>query len=322
LNNIRFIAEIASTHKGNILRLRKIINLLTKSDTDYIKLQIYKNSKLNHKSSRFYKNLKKIEISYNNWKNIINKYHTRKKIILEPFDIESYEFTKKFKDKVFIKISSSEIFNFHMISDAIKHFKKIFLNISGCKDKELQEIIKLLKFSKKRVVFLYGYQSFPSKLKDVRFKLLQNLKKQKFITGYSDHSSTINELETYIATALAITKKVNYIEKHVTIDRHLRPPDFSSSFEINEYQKFIEYFKNIFLLNEGIKQSSDEKNYGKEMHKFAVLNKNVKKGNLINIKDLIFLRINNQGLTLFDVNKIIRSKKKYKKDFLKNETLQ
>ena len=58
------------------------------------------------------------------------------------------------------------------------------------------------------------------------------------------------------------------------------------------------------------------------MHKFAVLNKNVKKGNLINIKDLIFLRINNQGLTLFDVNKIIRSKKKYKKDFLKNETLQ
>ena len=130
LNNINFIAEIASTHKGNISRLRKIINLLIKSDTDYIKLQIYKNSNLNHKSSKFYKNLQKFEISYKNWEKIINKYYKKKIIILEPFDNESYEFSKNFKDKVFIKISSSEIFNFHMIIDAIKIFKKTFLNIS------------------------------------------------------------------------------------------------------------------------------------------------------------------------------------------------
>ena len=108
----------------------------------------------------------------------------------------------------------------------------------------------------------------------------------------------------------------------MTINRNLRPPDFSSSFEIDEYQKYLEYFKNTFLLNDGIKQSLDEKKYGEEMHKFAVLNKSVKKGDLINIKDLVFLRINNKGLTLLDVNKIIITKKKYKKNFIKNEILQ
>ncbi len=322
MNNLKFIAEIASTHKGNIRRLDKILTQLSKTDTDFIKLQIYKNSNLNHKSSRFYKNLKRIEISFDNWERIINRYYKRKKIILEPFDSESYNFCKNFKDKVFVKISSSEIFNFHMIKDSILCFKKIFLNISGCKDIELKKITKLLSSNRKKIVLLYGFQSFPSKLKDVRFNLLNRLNKTKFVTGYSDHSNSDIKYEGYIATALAITKKVKYIEKHVTINRNQKPPDFSSSLEIDEYQEYLKYFKETFSLNNGTYQSLDEKKYGKEMHKFAVLGRNVKKGDLININDLIFLRIKNHGLTLLDVKKNVQSKKRYKKNFLKNEILR
>jgi len=74
LINIKFIAEVASTHKGSLKRLKHILNRLLVTDTDYIKLQIYNNSKLNHISSRFYKNLKKIEIPYKKWSFIINNY--------------------------------------------------------------------------------------------------------------------------------------------------------------------------------------------------------------------------------------------------------
>ena len=100
------------------------------------------------------------------------------------------------------------------------------------------------------------------------------------------------------------------------------PPDFSSSFEIKDYQNYINYFKKIFMINNNINQSLDEMNYGKEMHKFAVLNKNVKKGKKINYSDLKFLRINEQGFSRINLNKMVKKKKKYKKNYFKNEILQ
>ena len=322
LTNINFIAEIASTHNGNIKRLNKILSNLKRGNADFIKLQIYKNSKLNHETSRFYKNLKKIEISYKNWEKIINNYYNSKRLILEPFDQDSYKFCKKFKSKVLIKISSSEIYNFEIIKDAIKNFKMVFLNISGFKDKDLKTLTNFFKKNKKKIVLLYGFQSFPSKLKDIRFNLIDILNKKKFITGYADHSNTDNKIESYIGTALAISKNVKFIEKHVTLNRHKKPPDFSSSFEINDFENYLNYFKSKFLFNNKIKQSFDEIKYGAEMHKFAVLKKNVKKGKEIKLNDLTFLRTNQTGLTLLDINKNIKKKKKYKKNYLKNEILQ
>ena len=198
----------------------------------------------------------------------------------------------------------------------------VFLNISGFKDKDLKTLTNFFKKNKKKIVLLYGFQSFPSKLKDIRFNLIDILNKKKFITGYADHSNTDNKIESYIGTALAISKNVKFIEKHVTLNRHKKPPDFSSSFEINDFENYLNYFKSKFLFNNKIKQSFDEIKYGAEMHKFAVLKKNVKKGKEIKLNDLTFLRTNQTGLTLLDINKNIKKKKKYKKNYLKNEILQ
>ena len=57
---------------------------------------------------------------------IINKFKKKTKVILEVFDFESYEFSKKFKKEVDLKISTSELDNFDIIEDAVKNFKKFF----------------------------------------------------------------------------------------------------------------------------------------------------------------------------------------------------
>ena len=126
MTNIKFINEIASTHDGSTKELNKLVKDIKINKGDYIKFQIFKNSELCHKTSKLFKGLKKIELSFKFWEKLIQKNKKRKNIILEPFDEKSYIFSKKFKKDVLIKISSSEHDNQWMINDAIKNFKKVF----------------------------------------------------------------------------------------------------------------------------------------------------------------------------------------------------
>ena len=79
LNKIHFISEIASTHNGSVKLLSKLTNRILNSNTDFIKFQVYQNEYLCHPSSKFYKNLKKIEIKQSSWKKIILKSIKKKK---------------------------------------------------------------------------------------------------------------------------------------------------------------------------------------------------------------------------------------------------
>ena len=63
-----FITEIASTHGGSESELKKLIKVINSNTSDYVKLQIFSNKNLCHKSSIFYKGLERIELSYSFWK--------------------------------------------------------------------------------------------------------------------------------------------------------------------------------------------------------------------------------------------------------------
>ena len=177
-NNIKIIAEIASSHNGSIKNLKKISDIAVKQNSDYLKFQIFKNRNLCHKKSKYFKGLNKIEIDHSEWEKIIKKYEKKINLILEPFDEESYFFCKRFNKKNFIKISSSEQDNQIIIKDAIKSFKKVFINISGYSISEIQR--KFGHLNKNKVILMYGYQNFPTNLNKTRFKIINELKKKIF----------------------------------------------------------------------------------------------------------------------------------------------
>ena len=139
---MNFISEIASSHNGKIEDVIKLSNLHLKSKSNFLKYQIFKTENLYPKKEENFKIYKKIEISYKNWLKIINKYKKKTNLILEPFDEESYQFCKKF---VSIKISTSESDNLNVITDVVKNLKKIFINLSGFTDQEINLILSKLK---------------------------------------------------------------------------------------------------------------------------------------------------------------------------------
>tara|TARA_Y100000590_G_scaffold465793_1_gene639111 strand:- start:4640 stop:5659 length:1020 start_codon:yes stop_codon:yes gene_type:complete len=318
LNKIFFISEIASTHNGSEIYLKKLTNKILDSETDYIKFQIFKNEDLCHPTSPFYKGLKKIELNQSMWKNIIDKSLKKKGVILEPFDENSYEFCKRFKKRALIKISSSEHDNSKIILDALKNFKKVFFNISGFNLNQIKKIGKIYKKYKKKIILMYGFQSFPSNPKDLRLKIISKIKKLGFSAGYADHSSTNNQALSYIMTSKAIDFQAEYIEKHITYKRKEKKPDYISSFETKEMEGYINFFKKEYFNNFNLKISKNEKKYCNIMSKFAVSNYKILKNEKLNIKKVKFLRTGQAGMDRIKFFSLIKKKAHAKKTIKKN----
>ena len=215
----KFISEIASSHCGSPRLVEKISSIHCKSKSDFLKFQIFKTKNLFPKNNEKYTNFKKLEIKFKEWEKIIKKFQFKTHIILEPFDSESYNFCKKFKKKIYLKVSSSESDNFELIIDAVKNFKKVFINISGLDLNNIKKIINYLpnSISKKKIVFMYGFQSYPTEPTDLRFSLFKFFKKKGFEYGYADHSKFgINKKKVLdICSNAENTFNCGYIEKHV-----------------------------------------------------------------------------------------------------------
>lgn len=319
--SVKIITEIASTHNGNVKLLEDLTNDHLKTKSDYIKYQIFKAKNLVNIKDKNFKKFKKIEISYNNWSRIIKKFKKKTKIIIEIFDFESYEFSKKFKNDTYLKISTTELDNLKIIDDALKNFKKIFLNVSGYDEKFINSLIfkYLRKEFKKKIVILYGFQGFPSNPKDLRLSLFDIFKRKKINYGYSDHSIHGLSEDFLSLLPLILQKKIQYFEKHICRNISRKPPDYISSLDLNEFSKFVRIIKSYNHLKRFnfSKNSIAEKKYSQKMHKFAFAKKKIGEKKEINLSDIVFLRTakkNGLRRSFFEKNKKIICKKIIKKN--------
>ena len=317
-----FITEIASAHMGSSKLVKIITDIHEKSKSNFIKFQIFKTINLFSIKNKNFKKYKKLEISFDKWEKLIKGYMKKNNLILEPFDTESYNFCKKFKKYVNLKISSSESDNLNMIKDSIKNFKKTFINISGLDLKKISKLIKYIDGNKKKIVFMYGFQSYPTKKKNLRFSLFKFLKKKGYDYGYADHSKHgINYNAIHLCSHALKVDKCKYIEKHVCHNLKSKPNDYITSINVKDINTFIEKVKNSKKKLKASKLknlSSDELNYYLKFSKFAFASQQISENSKINRKKIKFLRSSskNPGLTRLDLIESVKfiSRKKILKD--------
>ncbi len=290
-NKLEFISEIASTHNGNTEVVKKLTDDHIKSKSDYIKYQIFNPNNLIFYKEKNYNKFKKIFISFSDWEKIIKRYLKKTKIILEIFDEDSYNFAKKFKNKVSIKISCSEADNLNLINKAIKNFRQVFINFSGFEKKEFSKILSKIQ-NKNKIIILYGFQSYPSNSKDLRFEIFDYLKKKGIKYGFSDHAIYGFSDELLSNLLISIKKNCKYFEKHVCQNVQSKPLDYISAVEVKDLNKLIKivrrYEKNLIRKN-NYKMSNKELAYKETMRKKAVTIQDIKKGEKIKEK-IVFLR--------------------------------
>ena len=316
------IAEVGNNHEGNFSIAKKLVRLAAKAGADAIKFQTFRTENfIRKKDIKRFKQLKKFELSYEQFKSLKKLAHIKKiKFISTPLDLESADFLIKNAD--LIKIASGDNNFFPLIEKVLKSKKSIIIstgmtNITQIKDLT-NYIYKVIgkKSAEKRIALLHCVTSYPvedrfANLRSVEY-LIQN---SKLTIGYSDHTLGND------ACIAAVAMGAKVIEKHFTINKkfskfrdHALSADYIDLKNIVSRIRKVE--KQLGRFNKEIQKP--EKKLIKIVRRAAYADRDILPGEKISIKNVKFLR---PSLTsnFFYLKKIIG--RKIKKTFYKDQKI-
>ena len=246
---VKVIAEIGINHKSDEAVARELIDYADISECWAIKFQyrkfegFYINTQeigdelINEQLKNSYLNLKQIKAltAYAKNKNL--------KVGISFFTIE--DFNEILKSKInfdFYKIPSAEFSNTELVLKAKAENKTLILSTGGHNLVEIKNKIKLYNF-KNNAILLHCTSNYPSEIGSQNLEAIKELKKIKNVkVGYSSHDID------YEVVFLAASIGAEYIERHITLNKHGSGLDDSSSSELSDFVRMNKILKNYNLI--------------------------------------------------------------------------
>lgn len=317
---IEVIAEIANAHQGNYKTAIKLAKQAFSSGADAVKFQIYFADELLVKSHTRYKHFLNQSFSLNQWKNIFLS-QKNKKIYCDVFGTKALDVAIKYKAQG-VKIHSSDLENLELIKKIPKKMK-VLLSCGGSNLFTISKAVNILNSKGIKPVLMHGFQAYPTNIQDINFnrlKLLLNQFKNNVSLGFQDHTSGSDKINFYLPV-LAMGIGAEYIEKHITFERKKKLVDYYSSIEPKKLAEFINIIRDLektfYLKKDNF--SNSEKNYARTTNKNWVAKKNIKKGQKLNLSNLVLKRVDSKGAFNTEFESI--KDKKTKNSILKDQKI-
>ena len=321
---IFLIAEIGNNHEGDFKLAKKLIILAKNNGADAVKFQFITPENLvnpNNNEKRI-NQLKKFCLPLVKILELRN--FAKKNRIIFLCSIFDLQIISKIKNKFpAFKVPSSDNNNLIMINDYIDSKKPILLSCGMLNRKNLEKILNQIKtnknFIKKNLCLMHCVSNYPLENEDSNMNFLTDLKKFGFEIGYSDHAFGIDNC--LVAASLG----ARIIEKHFTLSHNFsnfRDHMHSANpQELNELSKKLSKINSMLGLSKKIIGSNEQKNV-KSLRRGVYASKNLKKGNVLSLKDLILLRPETK-IKIEDIHRIIGKKlknnfNKYSEIYLKD----
>ena len=333
LNNLpKIIFEVANVHGGDYSHFKKIIKYYNSinypNKLKSIKFQVLNANEISTPEYHWYKTYKKLYFSPDQWKNIIRKSNIKTNIWLDLFDNYSFEILKKNLNYIHgFKLQPSILFNKNLYNSlrTINLKKKIvILNISGLSLSKINEFIKKFEILKpKKIIIQFGFQSYPTEIKDTNLNKVFEIKKKfpKYDFCMADHADASNEfsIDVPIYSKLIGAK---FLEKHFCLSRKKSPYDKYSSLEPKQIEKLI---KKINSLDRAFGNSFinyKEQKYLLDSIQIPVTKKNSFFSSTLANNDISFKRTDKKGLSFEDLQKLKNKKYILIKNKKINQTYQ
>jgi len=320
LNRPYYIAELNTSHFGDLKIAKKMIKRAYQSGCDCVKLQSWTPQSLYSKNyfkknpiaERFYKKYslgdKQLKELSKFAKNIGIDFSST------PYTKQEVNFLLKSCNPAFIKIASMDLNNLDFLSYVGKKKIPVILSTGMGTTKEIETAVKTLKKSgNKELYILHCVSIYPTKPELVNIKNITGLKRKfkNCVIGFSDH--TIGP--TFAIGAIALGAKI--IEKHFTLNSKTIGMDNNMATEPDEMKKLIDQCNLVYegLGQEKRKLSKKEIKQRLIMRRSIFSAKNLTKGHKLNKNDIILKRPGT-GTPVNKINKFLGKKinKSIKKD--------
>lgn len=244
-----FVAELNTSHFGDIDKAKKMIDAAKQSGSDCVKFQSWTQDSLY--SSDYYLNnpiakrfINKLSL---NGDELIELSEYSKKIGIDfastPYSNDEVDFLLSKCEVPFIKVASMDINNYAFLSYIAKTGSAIVLSTGMADTDEIEKAVKELEDNgAKNIVILHCVSIYPAPNSIINLKNISYLKKKysRSEIGYSDHTLGIE-----VACA-SIPLGANMIEKHFTLDNSTIGMDNQMAIEKEDFKSLITSCKNIF----------------------------------------------------------------------------
>jgi sialic acid synthase SpsE len=311
----KIICEIGINHDGSYKKSQQLIDYAHEAGAWGVKFQ-YRNLKnyflFKKKSNEIGKEiidkqLKKNYLKPSSIKKLSNYAKQKKlKVGISFFNIKDLvDFKNYFFD--FYKIPSASSFDFELIKKISNLNKKIFISLGGKSHKDIiKNRVNFLKILKKsNTTFLHCVSNYPLWPINSNLSSIANLKKtfNSFSIGYSSHEPDIYNC------IIALSKGIDFIERHITVNKKSKGLDHTSSSDLDELKKLCYYSDNYRKINLNYKKfiNQGERINMQNLSQSAYAKKNIYKNSKISIKDLYF-SAPNIGLDKNNVSKYLNFK--------------
>lgn len=281
-----FIAEVNTSHFGDIEKAKQLIDAVKIAGADCVKFQswstesLYSNDfyKENPMAKRFVKKFSLNEYEQES----LSKYCKSVNIDFAstPYSIDEADFLINKCNVPFIKVASMDINNYPFLRYLAKTGSAIIISSGMANFEEVTKAIRLLELEgAKNVILLHCISIYPAAPELINLNHIKLLKETfpNINIGYSDHTLGIEIGIASVALGACV------IEKHFTLDSSIIGMDNQMAIEEKELAQMIMSIKNTFNAL-GTKEkiiSEEEFIQSKKMRRSLVAAKKMKSGDIL-----------------------------------------
>lgn len=319
------VAEVNSSHNGNVDVAKKMIDAASEAGCDCVKFQSWSTESLYSKTyydenpiaKRF---VKKFALSEEELREVV--FHCKRRSISfssTPYSKKEVDFLVKLKVP-FIKIASMELNNYDFIEYIAKTGFPIVLSTGMGDIDEIRKAVKIIENTgNKNLCLLHCISIYPVEAESINLNNIVMLMKEfpEYPIGFSDHS-----VGTELASA-AIALGACLIEKHLTLDKTKVGMDNQMATEPDEMKQLVESCHNVQKAMGSYERivSAEEIEQRTKMRRSLIYTRDMKIGDFIQEID-VYAKRPGTGIPPTDVMKVIgrRLLKDVEKDTIINES--
>ncbi|WP_320045960.1 N-acetylneuraminate synthase family protein [uncultured Ilyobacter sp.] len=207
-----------------------------------------------------------------------------------PFDFDSADYLYDMID--IYKISSSDLSNIPFIRHIAKKGKPIYISAGAAYISEVEEAVRVIKEEGcTDICVLHCILSYPTKNEDANLNMIKHLKQifPDIKIGYSDHTMP-DKTMTILTTAYLFGAEI--IEKHFTLDKTLSGNDHYHAMDAEDMRMAVDNFELLQVIRGQYNKTvlECEKTPRREARRSLVLTRNMKKGEIIKVEDIMIKR--------------------------------
>ena len=293
--NPYIVAELNTSHFGNIDIAKEMILKAKDCGCDCVKLQSWSSNSLY--SKKYYESNKMAKRFYDKFSlssdEIIDLLNFSKQISIHltstPYSFEEAEFLSKQKEVPFIKIASMEINNYRFLDQLGRLGKPLVLSTGMASEEEIYNALNTIsKTGNKQIIVLHCVSIYPSKPEIINLQNIIGLRNKfpDFPIGFSDHTQENSVPIASVALGACL------IEKHFTLNNEKIGLDNQMATEPNQMKKMVQGCKEAYLSLGSFKRKITEEELEQRinMRRSLISNKSMKKGQIITESDILMKR--------------------------------